>query len=180
MFLNSVGHPYLRIDIPLPGLVIKIIILILPSGFVIRTKTNSLTFFVGHREQINRLTSFIDGGTLYGDSLLSHALLNAPNGRCKINAHYFLCQMMIFYLTFQCIFKDVFLWKGGEYNSKDVSNLVLVALQMPTFSTWKCKYIRFISLGLLNTTKYNLLPPGGVCKTFTNNRDHCPLAGIYI
>nr|XP_022308082.1 peroxidase-like protein 3 [Crassostrea virginica] len=64
----------------------------------------------GHREQINRLTSFIDGGTLYGDSLLSHALLNAPNG-------------------------------------------------------------------LLNTTKYNLLPPGGVCKTFTNNRDHCPLAG---
>lgn len=89
MFLNSVGHPYLLIDIPPPSTDnIKILILILPSGFAIRTETNCLTFFVGHREQINRLTSFIDGGTLYGDSLLSHALLNAPNGRCKINAHY--------------------------------------------------------------------------------------------
>lgn len=64
----------------------------------------------GHREQVNRLTSFIDAGNVYGDSLLSHALLNAPHG-------------------------------------------------------------------YLNTTKYNLLPPGGVCKTLSNDRDHCPIAG---
>lgn len=29
---------------------------------------------------MNRLTSFIDAGNVYGDSLLSHALLNAPHG----------------------------------------------------------------------------------------------------
>lgn len=29
---------------------------------------------------MNRLTSFIDAGNVYGDSLSSHALLNAPNG----------------------------------------------------------------------------------------------------
>ncbi|XP_062615951.1 peroxidase-like protein 3 [Saccostrea cucullata] len=64
----------------------------------------------GHREQVNRLTSYIDAGNVYGNSLSSHALLNAPNG-------------------------------------------------------------------CLNTTKYNLLPPGGVCKILSNDRDHCPRAG---
>lgn len=32
---------------------------------------------------MNRLTSFIDAGNVYGDSLLSHALLNAPHGNSK-------------------------------------------------------------------------------------------------
>lgn len=32
---------------------------------------------------MNRLTSFIDAGNVYGDSLLSHALLNAPHGNLE-------------------------------------------------------------------------------------------------
>lgn len=49
---------------------------------------------------MNRLTSFIDAGNVYGDSLLSHALLNAPHGNLKKN----LCNLIRIFLNKRLIY----------------------------------------------------------------------------